>query len=216
MPLDVGTARSSATTTFAAMVRLASSGGVGVPAGGSDSSSRGVLDPQRRSPTDHFVIAAHPSLALDVGHVELDVEEFRTESAHGLRLAEQGESDDARAALLLAEQRYRGDFLEDEPYDDWSRPTREEARRVYLRVVRKLASLARDAGDIDETIRHLGRALELEPHDEGVHGEFIRTLTDAGRHGEAAQAYRRYGEAMSAIGVPARARGRLCGAQGWS
>lgn len=87
---------------------------------------------------------------------------------------------------------------------------------MYLRVVRKLASLARDAGDIDETIRHLGRALELEPHDEGVHGEFIRTLTDAGRHGEAAQAYRRYGEAMSAIGVPARARGRLCGAQGWS
>ncbi|WP_327034434.1 BTAD domain-containing putative transcriptional regulator [Micromonospora ureilytica] len=180
------------------------------------STLRGVLDPQRRSPTDHFVIAAHPSLALDVGHVELDVEEFRTESAHGLRLAEQGETEDARAALLLAEQRYRGDFLEDEPYDDWSRPTREEARRVYLRVVRKLASLARDAGDIDETIRHLGRALELEPHDEGVHGEFIRTLTDAGRHGEAAQAYRRYGEAMSAIGVPARARGKLCGAQEWS
>ncbi|WP_158630788.1 BTAD domain-containing putative transcriptional regulator [Micromonospora inaquosa] len=180
------------------------------------STLRGVLDPQRRSPTDHFIIAAHPSLALDVGHLELDVEEFLTESAHGLRLAELGEPDDARAALLLAERRYRGDFLEDEPYDDWSRPTREETRRVYLRVVRKLASLARGAADIDETIRHLGRALELEPHDEGVHGEFIRTLAAAGRHGEAAQAYRRYQEAMSAIGVPARTRDKLCGAQGWS
>ncbi|MCG5443377.1 winged helix-turn-helix domain-containing protein [Micromonospora sp. NIE79] len=175
------------------------------------STLRGVLDPQRRSPTDHFIIAAHPSLALDIGHLELDVEEFLTESAHGLRLAEQGETEDAGASLLLAEQRYRGDFLEDEPYDDWSRPTREEARRVYLRVVRKLASLARDAGDVDETVRHLGRALELEPHDEGVHGEFIRTLAAAGRHGEAAQAYRRYEEAMSAIGVPAQPRDKVCG-----
>ncbi|WP_167393622.1 tetratricopeptide repeat protein [Micromonospora chokoriensis] len=172
------------------------------------STLRGVLDPERRTSTDHFVIAAHPSLALDVDHVELDVEEFLTEAAHGFRLAEHGETDDARATLLLAEQRYRGDFLEDEPYDDWSRPTREEARRVYLRVVRKLAALA---PGVDETVRHLGRALELEPYDEGVHGEFVRTLTAAGRHGEAAQAYRRYVEAMSSIGVPARSRGELWG-----
>ncbi|MET8040372.1 BTAD domain-containing putative transcriptional regulator [Micromonospora sp. NPDC005215] len=177
------------------------------------STLRGVLDPERRTSTDHFIIAAHPSLALDVGHVELDVEEFLAEAAHGLRLAEHGVTDDARATLLLAEQRYRGDFLEDEPYDDWSRPTREEARRVYLRVVRKLAALAHDLGDVDETVRHLGRALELEPYDEGVHGEFIRTLTAAGRHGEAAQAFRRYAEAMSSIGVPAQARDTLCGAQ---
>ncbi|MCF0094396.1 BTAD domain-containing putative transcriptional regulator [Micromonospora sp. MH99] len=174
------------------------------------STLRGVLDPERRTPTDHFIIAAHPSLALDVGHLELDVEEFLAESAHGLRLAGHGANEDARATLLLAEQRYRGDFLEDEPYDDWSRPTREEARRVYLRVVRTLASLAHHAHDIDETVRHLGRALELEPYDEGVHGEFVRTLTAAGRHGEAAQAYRRYVEAMSAIGVPARPRDELC------
>ena len=177
------------------------------------STLRGVLDPQRRTSTDHFIIAAYPSLALDIGHLELDVEEFLTESAHGLRLAEQGETEDARATLLLAEQRYRGDFLEDEPYDDWSRPTREEARRVYLRVVRTLAALARGADEIDETVRHLGRALELEPYDEGVHGEFIRTLAAAGRHGEAAQAYRRYVDAMSHIGVRTQARGTLCGAE---
>ncbi|MGC4874812.1 BTAD domain-containing putative transcriptional regulator [Micromonospora sp. DT43] len=177
------------------------------------STLRGVLDPERRTTTDHFIIAAHPSLALDVGHVELDVEEFLAESAHGLGLAERGATEDARATLLLAEQRYRGDFLEDEPYDDWSRPTREEARRVYLRVVRTLASLARDAQQTDETVRHLGRALELEPYDEGVHAEFIRTLTAAGRHGEAAQGYRRYVEAMAAIGVPPRARGALCDAE---
>ncbi|MEU8085648.1 winged helix-turn-helix domain-containing protein [Micromonospora sp. NPDC049101] len=112
------------------------------------STLRGVLDPERRTSTDHFIIAAHPSLALDVEHVELDVEEFLAEAAHGLRLAEVAD-------------------------------------------------------------RHLGRALELEPHDEGVHGEFVRTLTAAGRHGEAAQAYRRYVQAMSAIGVPAQARGDL-------
>ncbi|GIJ80219.1 ATP-, maltotriose-and DNA-dependent transcriptional regulator MalT [Micromonospora phaseoli] len=170
------------------------------------STLRAVLDPERRAPTDHFVVAAHASLALDLGHVELDIEEFLTEAAHGLHLTAQGETAQGRAALLLAERRYRGEFLEDEPYDDWAASTRVEARRVYLRVVRELA---RGRHDIDETVRLLGRALELEPYDEGVHGEFIRTLVAAGRHGEAAQAYRRYAEAMRAIGVRARARDEL-------
>ncbi|MDG4793456.1 BTAD domain-containing putative transcriptional regulator [Micromonospora sp. WMMD1082] len=175
------------------------------------STLRTVLDPGRRASTDHFVVAAHASLALDVSHVELDVEDFLTESTHGLRLAEQGDTDGARATLLLAERRYRGDFLEDEPYDDWSRSTRDDVRRVYLRVVRTLAALARGAHEVDEAVRHLGRALDLEPYDEGVHGEFIRTLVAAGRHGEAGEAYRRYTEAMSTIGVRAQARRDLCG-----
>ncbi|BCJ62153.1 BTAD domain-containing putative transcriptional regulator [Micromonospora endophytica] len=178
------------------------------------STLRAVLDPDRRAPTDHYVVAAHASLALDVTHVELDVEEFLTESAHGLHLAEQGAVDDARAALLLAEGRYRGDFLEDEPYDDWARATRDEARRCYLRVVRRLAALARQSRQVDEALRHLGRALELEPCDEGVHGEFIRTLRAAGRHGEAGAAYQHYVEAMSSIGVPPRARDDLCADEG--
>ncbi|MBX7267398.1 tetratricopeptide repeat protein [Micromonospora sp. Llam7] len=173
------------------------------------STLRAVLDPDRRTPTDHFVVAAHTSLALDVAHAELDVEEFLTEAAHGLHLAERGEAEEARAILLLAERRYRGDFLADEPYDDWAQPTRDQARRVYLRVVRELASLARGRGQVDETVRLLGRALELEPYDEGVHGEFVGTLVAAGRHGEAGQAYRRYVEAMHAIGVRPRARNEL-------
>ncbi|TCB96845.1 hypothetical protein E0H26_14665 [Micromonospora zingiberis] len=181
------------------------------------STLRAVLDPERRAATDHFVVAAHASLALDTDHAELDVEEFLTESAHGLRLAGQGEFDDARATLLLAERRYQGDFLEDEPYDDWSRATRDEARRRYLQVIRRLAALARHAHEVDESVRHLGRALEMEPCDEGVHGEFIRTLLSAGRHGEAGEAYRRYTEAMSTIGVPPRTRDDLCARGGpWS
>lgn len=174
---------------------------------------RAVLDPDRREPADHYVIAAPGSLALDVAHLELDVEEFLTEAAHGFRLAEQGEIDGARATLAYAERRYQGDFLEDEPYDDWSPPTRDEARRVYLRVVRTLAALARAAGDIDETVRYLDRALGLELYDEGVHGDLIRTLAAAGRHGEAAHAYERYARAMAAIGVPPRPRENLSGAE---
>lgn len=119
---------------------------------------------------------------------------------------------DARAVLALAERRYQGDFLEDEPYDDWALPTRDEARRVYLRVGRTLAALARRAGEIDETVHYLGRALMLEPYDEGIHGELIATLTATGRHGEAADAYRHYANAMSAIGVPPRALAKLSGA----
>ncbi|MBQ1023838.1 tetratricopeptide repeat protein [Micromonospora sp. C95] len=175
------------------------------------STLRSVLDPDRRAPTDHFVVAAHASLTLDLGHVELDIEQFVTDAAHGLRLVEQGAVEDARTVLLLTEQLYRGDFLEDTAYEDWATPTRDEARRVYLRVVRTLASLARQRCQLDETVRLLSRALEVEPHDERVHGEFVGTLVAAGRHGEADLAYRRYADAMSAIGVRPRTRGQLDG-----
>ncbi|GAB3800065.1 BTAD domain-containing putative transcriptional regulator [Micromonospora zhanjiangensis] len=173
------------------------------------STLRAVLDPRRRAPADRYVLSSRTAVALDLENLHLDVELFRGEAVHGLRLFDQGESDAARGALVLAERRYRGDFLLDQPYDDWAVPVRDEARRLYLRVVLALAAIARRRNDLEEAAEHLRRALRTEPYDEGAHRELIAVLTEAGRHGEAEQAYARYGRAMAAIGVPLRPVSRL-------
>ncbi|MBE1491104.1 BTAD domain-containing putative transcriptional regulator [Plantactinospora soyae] len=165
---------------------------------------RGVLDPHRRGPVDRYVVAERTSVALDVEQVELDVELFQAEALLGLRRFERGETSPAQDILCLAEQRYQGDFLVDDPYDDWAVPVRDEMRRLYLRVIRALAELARHRGDQEQAAHQLRRALEVEPYDERTHEELISVLTSAGRYGEADEAYRRYRRAMAVLGVPAR------------
>jgi DNA-binding SARP family transcriptional activator len=131
----------------------------------------------------------------------VDLETFLAEAAHGLGLRERGRRGDAFAALVAVDRRYSGDFLENEPYEDWSVATREEARATSLRTVRALAELSRQADRVDDTVHYLLKVLDKDPYDERGHRELVETLAAAGRHGESRRARARYVAAMHDIGV---------------
>ena len=80
----------------------------------------GVLDPDKRYPAEYFVPADKGSIALDLDHLELDVEAFLVEAAAAARLARSGDAATARSKLEAAEALYGGDFLEEDPYEDWA------------------------------------------------------------------------------------------------
>jgi len=162
---------------------------------------RTALDPNRNAPADQFVIADAASVALDVGRLRVDVEDFLADVRHALRLHERGADTQARALLGAAVTAYTGDAFEDEPYADWTGPLREEARAEYLRAVRVLAALSRAAGDTEQAVCHLLQILHQDPYDETAHRTMVDTLAADGRHGEARRAFDRYAEAMRAIGV---------------
>ena len=67
-------------------------------------------------------------------------------AAEGLRLARAGDRAAARASLEAAETRYGGDFLEEDPYEDWAVGLREEAQAAYISVTRLLADEAAASG----------------------------------------------------------------------
>jgi DNA-binding SARP family transcriptional activator len=121
--------------------------------------------------------------------------------SHGFALRDLGRCDEARSVLAAAERRYSGDFLENEPYEDWSVAAREEARAAYLRTVRTLAELSRHAGRVDDTVAFLLKVIDKDPYDEAGHRELVATLATAGRHGESRRARARYVAAMHDIGV---------------
>ena len=65
--------------------------------------------------------------------------------------------------------RYAGDFLEEDPYEDWAVGLREEAQAAYISVTRLLADGAAAAGDADGATRYYLRILERDAYDEAAH-----------------------------------------------
>jgi DNA-binding SARP family transcriptional activator len=161
---------------------------------------RAVLDPNKRHPPDRFIAGDKDAVRLHLEHVPVDVVDFLTLAARGLALQREGQ--EAGVALRAAEAAYAGDFLEEDPYEDWAIPLREEARSSYITVARTLAHNATASGDHDAAAGYYLRILEKDGWDEPAHLGLVRTLESAGRHGEARRRYRAYVSRMEEIQVP--------------
>lgn len=159
---------------------------------------RAVLDPQHRFPPEHFVVADKDSVALNLDAVDIDVERFLSATADGLDCLRRGDTVRGLPIVSAATVVYAGDFLEENPYDDWSVAIREEARAAYVAALRLLA---RHASDPDAAVTHLLRVLETDRYDEEAHLGLVHALADAGRHGEAHRHYLTYRRAMDELGV---------------
>jgi DNA-binding SARP family transcriptional activator/Tfp pilus assembly protein PilF len=165
------------------------------------STLRSVLDPDRRFDPDHFVHADRDYLAVDFDHVVVDVEILMHEATAGLALHAAGRAGEAAERLEHAEAVYAGDFLEEDPYEDWAISLREEARAAYVACARCLASDAVAVGDHSAATGYLLRVLERDPYDEQAHLALVSALIAARRHGDARRAYRAYVARMIDVGV---------------
>lgn len=164
---------------------------------------RTVLDPARLRPADHYLQADLAGVSFDITRVDVDVEGLLRDAAHGLQLIRDGQHDRAREILGEVDAAYRGDAFDDEPYEDWADGLREQARAVWLRALRELAQLCRQANDLDQAATALVRLLAADPFDESAHRMLVEVLRRAGRHGEAQRAFHRWAEAMRSVDAPA-------------
>ena len=96
--------------------------------------------------------------------------------------------------LEAAEAAYTGDFLEEDRYEDWAEPLRNESRAVYIEVLRTLAAETRHP-------KYFLRMIERDVFDEGAHLGLVARLEAEGAHGEARRAYRTYLSRMQEIGA---------------
>jgi DNA-binding SARP family transcriptional activator len=164
---------------------------------------RSVIDPARRYPADHFLRADKASVSLDLNHVRVDVEAFLAAAAKTRRGAPPGGSGASRDELAAVEAAYGGEFLEEDPYEEWAAPLREETRITYLTIARALAQQAGAAADADSAVRLYLRILEQDPFDEEAHLGLVQALSSAGRHGEARRRYSVYTARMEELELEA-------------
>jgi len=162
------------------------------------STVRSVLDPTHTHSSDHYIGSSKDAIVLESGRVVLDIEAFLAEAEAGLAALRDGRDAEALELLEAAESSYAGDFLEEDVYEEWAAPMREELRATYIAVARGLAALTTDPGNAS---RYLLRLLERDPHDEEAHMALVSALSAARSHGEARRAYGRYVSRMEEIGV---------------
>lgn len=162
---------------------------------------RRVLDPDKRHDTNHHLRSDGDALSLSREHLDIDVELFLDECSQGRALLREGRHSEGLAVLASAEERYVGDFLEGNPFDDWAVALREEARTAYVEIASMLAESQREAGDLESATRRYLRILERDPYNEAAHVALVTVTYDSGRHGTARRLYASYVSRMAELEV---------------
>ena len=163
---------------------------------------RGVLDPEKDWPAEHYVASDPTGVWLDLRRVTLDAESLLADAAHAASLLADGQTDLAREILGNIDHRYSGHAFEDEPYEDWAEPLREETRGAWLRSLRHLAVLSLREGRMTDACALLVRLLTADPYDERMHRALVQALVRTGRHGEARRAFDQWARAMTVVDAP--------------
>lgn len=165
------------------------------------STIRNICDPDRSRLADFVVVADRDSVAVDLTHMNVDVERFLVDVKRGRSLVRQGHRDQGLALLRLAETLYVGDLLQEQPYADWAVALREEALTGYLAIAALLAEADSLGGDFASAASRFLRMLERDPYNEHAHLGAVRALRSAGHYGPAQRLYRNYVTKMGEIDI---------------
>lgn len=151
------------------------------------------LEPAReRHSASSFVIARDGGYLLDRRLIQIDADDFEAMAEVGLRSHADGRLVHARETLERAVALYRGEFLADEPYEEWAFAERDRLHGIASRVLRALAEVQRDGGDGSAAVQTLTRLAELEPFDGTAQRELLGLLVELDRHSEAIRRYRQF------------------------
>jgi len=148
----------------------------------------------------------HPHLAL-----WLDVDEFERHVECGRQLEEADELAGAVTEYELATSLYQGDFLADDPYEEWPVLTRERLRLMYLDILERLSRLYFGHGRYASCATLCQRVIERDPCREDAHRWLMLCYSRQGQSHLALRQYRICVEVLRAeLGVePAPATTQL-------
>lgn len=133
----------------------------------------------------------HPDVRL-----WLDVDEFDCAADAGRRLEVTGALDAATVAYEKAIGLYQGDFLADDPYEQWAVIDRERIRLAYLDVLDRLSRLHLGRGRCAAAAALCRRIIERDVCREDAHQRLMRCYS---RQGQPHLALRQYEACVAAL-----------------
>lgn len=119
----------------------------------------------------------------------VDVEQFERHWQAGRRLEKEGGWDEAVQEFEAAESLYQGDFLEDDPYEEWTLLRREALKDIQLALLAKLSERCFNLGDYEGCILRCQKILERDPCREDVYQWLMRCHARQGQMGRARHWY---------------------------
>jgi len=121
----------------------------------------------------------------------IDAVEFEARAEWGRRCQECENLSEAIAAYETACALYRGDFLEEELYEDWTLAERERLRERFLTVLTELAECYARQGRYRRAIARCRRVLVADACRETVYARLMRYHYYAGEQSQALRTYER-------------------------
>jgi DNA-binding SARP family transcriptional activator len=101
--------------------------------------------------------------------VWVDTEEFESHAEIGVRLEIAGQVEEAVMHYGVAENLYRGEYLEEDLYEEWTIPIRDRLRTLYLNVADRLSEYYARKGEHAVAINLCHRMLAQDNCHEGAH-----------------------------------------------
>ncbi len=123
-------------------------------------------------------------------HILSDVDEFDTHYEKGRRLHTQGEIDQAASHYERAIELYRGEYLLEDLYEDWTMVERERLSNAYIDMLGRLAEHYYETEHYQESIRACYRVLEKDRCHEESYRVLMRSYSRLGLRGRALRQYR--------------------------
>jgi DNA-binding SARP family transcriptional activator len=140
---------------------------------------------------------------LDPGvRLWLDVEEFERHVEAGRQLEQTAQATAATAEYELAASLYQGDFLAEDPYEEWPVLTRERLRLAYLDTLDRLSHLYFTQAQYAACASLCQRILERDPCREDAHRRLMRCYSRQGQTHLALRQFRACADSlMDELGV---------------
>jgi DNA-binding SARP family transcriptional activator len=153
------------------------------------SAARRALLPSPSSACPYLRLRGDQLSLYPGGRLWVDVEVFESAAATARRTREP-------ATYRSALDRYTGDLLPEDRYEDWAEHQRDSLRGTYLGLLDELARLHEQRGELGLAIEVLGRALIAEPMLEQTHVALMRLYALTGRRRQALRQYEQLREAL--------------------
>lgn len=133
--------------------------------------------------------------------IKIDTEIFLDK----IKKAEKFINSDKQEALQQykkAESFYKGDFLEEDPFEQWCITLREHLNSIYIKMLESLSALYEKEKDINNSILYAQKVLETDPYNEDITRKLIKYHIDSGNIPIARETYKNYQNRIREIDCP--------------
>jgi two-component SAPR family response regulator len=145
--------------------------------------------PRARAVTYVLLEEGYYRLSREV-RIATDVEEFDGVYERGRGLERANRAEAAAAHYEEAVGLYRGDYLLEDLYEDWTIVERERLTNAYLNMLDRLAVYYLESGRPTESVRCCYKALEKDRCHEDSYRLLMRNYARLGQRGRALRQYR--------------------------
>ena len=121
--------------------------------------------------------------------ISSDVEEFDAHYERGRFLERSKEAEDAASEYEKAVALYRGDYLLEDLYEDWTMIERERLTSAYVDILDRLAAYHEQVGSLQQSTADRYLLLERDPYHEESYRALMRCYAHLGLRGRALRQY---------------------------